>query len=219
MVQGKLVEPPTAAVASIDPAAWAMMDAPSKTAAFGAWTDKVLLAFTDPDEKIPTQPKPTKSGVPVTRSYLRRDEPMWTTAHATGTWVFGPDGALVGQPAETVDQKYRSEEFTRPERVTGVTNDVVIKGLETRGAVIKECFTKAWDADLDYAGRVVLEWKISGGKTEGVKLVDMAGDPPPNRDLANCQANAVNNITWAEGVQGSGVWVFAIIRDKVTATN
>jgi hypothetical protein len=219
MVQGKLVEPPKAATASIDAAAWGALDATKKTAALGLWTDRVLLAFHDPDEKVPTQPKPTKAGMVVTRGYLRRDEPMWTAVHALGTWTFAADGSFAADPIEKVDQKWRSEHFTRPERVEGVTNEGVIAGLETRGAVIKECFQTAWNENLDWAGRVALEWKISNGASQNVALVTMAGDPPANKKLANCVANAVNGITWSEGVDGSVVWVFALIRDQVTATN
>jgi hypothetical protein len=219
MVTGKLVEPAKAAPASLDPTAWGALDAAGKTAALGQWTDRVLLAFAQPDEKMPTQPKPTKAGIPVSRGYLRRDEPTWTTVHAIGTWTFAADGSFATEPAEKVDQTFKTETFTRPERVTGVTNEAVVSGLETRGAVIKECFQKAWNEDLDWTGRAVLEWKIDNGKTEGIALVNMPGDPPPNKTLANCEANAVNAISWPEGIRGSVVWVFAVLRDQVTATN
>jgi hypothetical protein len=220
MVQGKLVSPPgAAATASLDAASWGALDAAKKTAALGQWTDQVLLAFSDPDAKMPTQPKPTKAGILVTRGYVRRHEPMWTTVHAVTTWTFGPDGSFAADPVEKVDQTWRSEHFTRPERVAGVTNEQVIAGLETRGAVIKECFLKAWNDDLGWAGRVALEWKIDNGASQNVALVTMAGDPPANKPLANCVANAVNGITWSEGLEGSVVWVFALIRDQVTATN
>jgi hypothetical protein len=219
MIQGNLVDPKTAATASLDAAAWGALDAAGKTAALGQWTERVLLGFHDPDAKAPTQPKPTKAGILVSRGYFRRDHAMWTAVHAVGTWTFGPDGSFAADPVEKLDGTWRSEHFTRPERVTGVTNEAVISGLETRGALIKECFESAWIADLDWAGRVVLEWTITGGATQGISLVTMPGDPPPNKTLANCVANTVNGITWNEGVRGDVVWVFALIRDPVTATN
>jgi hypothetical protein len=64
----------------------------------------------------------------------------------------------------------------------------------------------------------VLRWNINEGRTENVSLVNMPGDAPPNKGLANCYANAVNGISWPEGQKGSVVWVFAIDRQEVASS-
>jgi len=215
MVGGMLRKPESASVASLDPEAWKGLDGPTRAKVLVAWTDQVLLAFAAPDGADIAPAKVTKTAITFARGYVRRDEPSRTTVHAIGNFAFALDGTLTGTPTEKVDKRWTTSTYTRAETLIDVDQNVVETGLETKGGIIRECFAKVWEHTPDLTGRVVLRWSINEGKTENVSLVNMPGDATPNKNLANCYANAVNGIQWPSAEKGEVVWVFAIDRREV----
>jgi len=215
MVNGMLRKPESAAVASLDGEAWKTLDNPTRAEALVAWTDQILLAFSAPDGGDIAPAKVTKTAITFARGYVRRDEPSRTTVHAIANYAYALDGTLTVTPTEKIDKRWTTSTYTRSETLTGVDSAVVETGLETKGGLIRECFAKVWEATPNLTGRVVLRWTIGEGKTADVSLVNMPGDPPPHKSLANCYANAVNGIQWPPAVKGEVVWVFAIDRREV----
>ncbi len=215
MVGGMLRKPESAAVASLDAEAWKALDNPSRAKELVTWTDQILLAFAAPDGGDGAPAKVTKSAITFSRGYVRRDEPSRTTVHAIGSYAFALDGMLTGTPTEKIDKRWTTSTYTRAETLIGIDLATVESGLETKGGIIRECFLKVWETTPDLTGRVVLRWTIDEGKSNDVSLVNMPGDPTPNKNLANCYANAVNGILWAPGITGEVVWVFAIDRREV----
>jgi hypothetical protein len=215
MVSGMLRKPEGAAVASLDPAAWGALVPADRAKELVTWTDQVLLAFAAPDGGPATAPKVTKTAITFSRGYVRRDEPSRTTVHAIGNYTFGLDGTLTATPTEKVDKRWTTSTYTRPETLTGISDAVVEAALETKGGLIRECFVQAWETNPNLTGRVVLRWTVNQGKSEEVSLVNMPGDPTPNKHLAQCYANAVGGISWPSEQKGSVVWVFAIDRREV----
>ena len=218
MVGGMLRKPESAAVASLDPEAWKSLDGQTRAKALVAWTDQILLAFAAPDGADIAPAKVTKTAITFARGYVRRDEPSRTTVHAIGNYAYALDGTLTGTPTEKIDKRWTTSTYTRAETLIDVDTNVVESGLETKGGIIRECFAKEWERNPNLTGRVVLRWTINEGRSEDVSLVNMPGDAMPNKNLANCYANAVNAIQWPSAAKGSVVWVFAIDRREVAAS-
>lgn len=213
VLDAAIVPPASAAGAARDPEAWAAVDPAQRAQDLLAWTERVLLAFDQPDASVAGQVGAAKGGGhTVERAYLRRDEVSGRSLRATGRFTFD-DGLALAPVEETVDRRYETTMFVRPDRVTGLDAGVVEQALTAQGGSIRKCFTEAWEADLALAGRVRLEWVVSGGKADALAV--LADDDPPEA-LARCYARAVRAVPFPADAAGEVRWVFAVDRRELT---
>jgi hypothetical protein len=211
MVGGQWHEPTAALPAALDPTVFAGLDQATREKVVLSWMDEVILAFHQPHGLKVVLWDPKKRTTTVDRQYLRRDDASGRSADAVGKWTFGPD-LLATAAAEQVLSRAQTSLFVRPGRLEGVPQAAVDAALESKGLVIRQCFSDFWAADLAIEGRVVLEWTIAQGKVGEVAVVT---EPGTNHDLAKCYARAVRGGTYPPEVSGTVNWVFAIDRDPL----
>jgi hypothetical protein len=221
MVDGAWYEPGAALPHALDPAAFAALDAAGREKVLLDWTDHVLLAFQQPHGLAVVTADPKTKSTLVDRQYFRRDDQPAHSVDAVSKWTYGPD--LVATAAvEQVQSRIATTLFLRPNKVEGLDTAAVDAALTSKGLVIRQCFTDAWNRDLSLDGKVVLDWAVADGKVGTISVVNEAGPPdlgkppkPADPELAKCYANAIRSAAYPAGSKGAVSYVFGIDRDVV----
>ncbi|MBX2801742.1 MAG: hypothetical protein KTR31_28950 [Myxococcales bacterium] len=199
----------TSATAAIKASAWEELSAQERADHLKAYTEQVLLAFAQVQDDS-SQARARGEGFEVTSTYIHRVKKSGYTALSEGRWRFDANGK-VEEKSETPQRYWRTKLSVRPAKVTGtLTTDMVASTVNQRGAVVKRCFTRAWEKDPTLRGRVQLTWTVQEGKSANLGVID--NDSPPE-ELANCYAwRAVNQLEWPAEERGTVQFVFAVSR-------
>jgi hypothetical protein len=205
----ELLEPEGALVGIVGAEAWSALEPARRDALLSAWTADVLLAFGQVDGE-PTIVARDGQWI-VSATYRHRTDDTDVAGRSEGTFTFDEAGALTSEDS-TLQDRWRTTFFVRPDSVEGVSQEIVLKALQTKGRTLKQCFTDAWEYDLELQGRVRLAWTLQAGKAEQMAVV--AGDEHPE-DLARCYARVVRSVAFPEEAAGQVRWSFSAVKAPV----
>lgn len=212
MIDGVLVEPALALGKATDPVAFAKLDTATKTSALLSWTDAVLLAFDTPSGTVAGTVTSSKGTSTVTRRLLRRSDRALGIDDISLRYSY--DAALKHTVTETVNAKWQTNFFSKSVYLEGIAESTVVAALTAKGALIADCFDGVWATNPSEAGRVVFEWKVAGGKADGV-TVETSPSEVLNKSLASCYGRHIAATTWPAEATGRVRWSFAAVRGEI----
>lgn len=177
-----------------------------------SWTRQVLLAFDqlDPASKLVPRSGAT-GGFEVDATFWQRTDERHVARHTNATFYFDKDARL-----ETADRDrgtdWRTTFYVQDYKVDGVAASDVMGALKQQGRTLTGCMDEAWKADHTVEGRVRMQWTIRDGQATQLAMLD-EGDT--DEQLASCYGSALRKIRFPEGMGGTVIWSFSVVRTEV----